>query len=154
MKRQAILTASAMTLALAACAPAALRPAGGGWGDAPAVSADDYALRDPAAFGLSGQESLAEATAIIQASLSSSEPVEGDYREAISVYSAEIIGQDRGAVVFTRSNLPDDSVEADQSVIEFAIDGETGAASASAFGTRQKCRRGANPGIWTNQPCP
>lgn len=150
-----LMTVSTLCLSVAACGPApGLRPAGGGWGEAPAVTGDDYVLRDAAEFGLNGQESLAEAAAIVQARLTLPDPSEGNYAETIKVYSGEIIGLNRGAVVFTQTGLPDDAVETEQHVVEFALDEETGAAAATAFGTRQKCRRGNNPGVFTNQPCP
>lgn len=150
-----ILTLPALCLLAVACGPApGLRPAGGGWGDAPAISDGAYVLRDAAMFGLTGQESLEEAAGVIQTRLGLSEPAEGNYAETIKVYSGEVIGMNRGAVVFTQSGLPDDAVETEQHVVEFAVDAETGAASATAFGTRQKCRRGGNPGVFTNQPCP
>lgn len=149
------LAVPALCLFAAACGPApGLRPSGGGWGEAPAVSDSDYALRDPAIFGLSGQESLDEAGALIQSRLAPADPPEGNYAETVKVYSGEIIGLDRGAVVLTQSGLPDDAVETEQHVIEFALDAETGAAAATGFGTRQKCRRGGNPDVFTNKPCP
>ena len=153
--RSAIRPALLFCLAVTACGPApGLRPAGGGWGDAPALSDRDYVLRDAAIFGLTGQESLDEAGAMIRSRLSPSEPPEGNYAETLKIYSGEIIGLDRGAVVLTQSGLPDDAVETEQHVIEFAIDAETGAAVATAYGTRQTCRRGSNPGGFTKSPCP
>ncbi len=153
--RSAIRPALFLCLVTAACGPApGLRPAGGGWGDAPAVSDRDYALRDAAIFGLTGQESLDEAGAVIQSRLALAEPPEGIFAETLKIYSGEIIGLDRGAVVLTQSGLPDDAVETEQHVIEFAIDADTGAAAATAYGTRQKCRRGGNPDQFTNRPCP
>lgn len=150
-----LLTVSALCLLATACGPApGLRPAGGDWGEAPAVSGDDYLLRDAAGFGLTGQESLAEAAAIVQSKLTLPDHSEGNYAETMKIYSGEIIGLNRGAAVFTQTGLPDDAVETEQHVIEFAIDAETGAAAATAFGTRQKCRRGGNPGVFTNKPCP
>ncbi|WP_157935866.1 hypothetical protein [Paracoccus zhejiangensis] len=153
--RSAIRPALMLCLITAACGPApGLRPAGGGWGDVPAISAGDYLLRDAAMFGLTGQESLDEAGAVIQSRLAPAERPEGNYAETLKIFSGEIIGLDRGAVVLTQSGLPDDAVETEQHVIEFAIYAETGAAAATAYGTRQTCRRGGNPGVFTNRPCP
>ena len=153
--RSAIRPALVLCLITAACGPApGLRPAGGGWGDVPAVSARDYLLRDAAVFGLTGQESLDEAGAVIQSRLAPAGRPEGNFAEVLKIYSGEIIGLDRGAVVLTQSGLPDDAVETEQHVVEFAIDADTGAASATAYGTRQKCRRGGDAGQFTNQPCP
>ncbi|TRW97669.1 hypothetical protein FNJ84_09255 [Paracoccus sp. M683] len=146
----------ALASLVAACVSATLRPAGGGWGDAPAVTADDYSLQDAAQFGLTGQESLDEAAAIIQSRLQNppNEPVEGNYKETINVYSGEIIGLPRGAVVMTRENLSDDAARSVQDVIEFNVSKETQAASVTAYGTRYQCWRVSNPDRWTNRPCP
>lgn len=146
-----------MVAAIAACTGSyQLRPAGDGWPTAPAVTEADYSLQDPAQFGLGGQESLAEAADIIQLRLQNppGEPVEGNYSETINVYSGEIIGLPRGAVVMTRMNLADDAVRSVQAVVEFDVSKETGAASATAYGTRQQCWRAADRDRWTNQPCP
>lgn len=145
-----------LCLILTACgAPTGLRPAKGGWGDAPAVSDSQYILQDAAGFGLTGQESLDEAAAIIQTQLAAppGERGEGAYREDLKVYSAEIIGLPRGAVVMTRENLPDASVQSQQAVVEFAIDKETGAASPTAYGIRVRCWPGHGSSDWTNRPC-
>lgn len=145
-----------LCLVTAACvASPALQPAGGGWGDASAVSEDAYVLQDAARFGLTGQESLDEAAAIIGSDLAAppNERGEGNYREDLKTYSAEIIGLPRGAVVMTRENLADDSVQSEQHVIEFAIDKETGAASVTKYGTRVKCWRDRGPTNWTRQLC-
>lgn len=142
-------------LATAACAPqGGLQPAGGGWGDNPAVTGADYALRDPAVFALTGAENLPEAAKAIQTQLASPEPPEGNYRETVDIYSGAIIGLPRGAVAFTADNLPDDSIQTEQHVIEFAVSRETDAATPTAYGVRHKCRRGGNAGEWTTQPCP
>lgn len=143
-------------LALTACLPAPQprRIDNVAWSAVPPVTADDYELRDPASFGLSGQESLAEAGAIIQARLSPSEAPGGNYAEMVDIYSARIIGEDGGIVALTQDNLPDDSVLAVQHVVSFRVDRETDAAAPLAYGIRQKCRRGSDPGVWTAQPCP
>ncbi|AUH32876.1 hypothetical protein [Paracoccus tegillarcae] len=149
------LSSSLAVLCIAACAPTTLEPAGGGWGDAPPVTAADYALRDAATFSLTGQESLAEAGAIIQSALANppGETVEGNYTEDLDIYSGAIIGLPRGAVVMTRENLSDDSVRSEQHVIEFDVSDETGAASATVYGIRFKCREGRGPTDWTAQLC-
>ena len=154
--RPLIVPTALLCLLVTACvATTGLRPANGAWGDAPAVSDSHYILKDAAGFGLTGQESLDEAAAIIQTQLAAppGERGEGNYREDLNVYSAEIIGLPRGAVVMTRENLADDSVQSEQDVIEFAIDEETGAASATAYGIRVKCWPGRGPTNWTSRLC-
>lgn len=148
----AIRPALLLFLAATACGPApSLRPAGGGWGDAPAVSDRDYALNNAAPFALTGQESLDEAGAIIQAALGLPD---GDGQEVLKIYSGEIIGLPRGAVVLTQDGLADDSLRSAQHVVEFDVSKETQAASATAYGVRYRCWRVANPDAWTTAPCP
>lgn len=144
-----------LLFALTACATSgSLQPAGGGWGDAPAVTEANYNLGDPAVFALTGAENLTEAAMAIQSRLASTEPAEGNYSEDLNVFSGEIIGMPRGAVVFTADNLPDDSVRTEQHVIEFDVSAETEAVTPTAYGTRHKCQRGDNVGEWTTALCP
>lgn len=150
--RPALPVLALISLALAACGPApGLRPAGGGWGEVPALTDGGYARQDPARFGLTGQESLAEAGEII---LSALEIDETDGQQALKIYSGEIIGLPRGAVVLTQDGLADDSLRSQQHVIEFDVSEETQAARATGYGTRQRCWRAANPDAWTSTPCP
>ncbi|MBO9455940.1 hypothetical protein J7376_08960 [Paracoccus sp. R12_1] len=157
----AIPTLTAACLAVAACAPLdqPTMPGGGaasGWPTAPTLGPDQYAVRDLSALDLTGAEMLPEAAAAIQQQLGSSEPVEGNYAETLNAYDR---GDGHGAVVLTMSGLPDDSVKAEQHVIEFTlrpdpqVEGRV-LAVADGYGTRQQCYRAADPEAWTNQPCP
>lgn len=155
MHRHSLLIPAAC-IALSACLPAPQprRIDNVAWSAVPQVTSDEYDLRDPAIFGLSGQESLAEAGAVIQARLQPSEPPGGSYTETVDVYSARIIGENGGIVALTQDNLPDDSVLAVQHVVSFRVNKDTEAAAPLAYGIRQKCRRGSDPEEFTNEPCP
>lgn len=145
----------ALCLAVAACAAVPAPDTPTGWGDAPQLGPDDYTMLDVASLGLTGAEMLGEAAGAVRAKLGSNEPPEGNYSETVSAYEND----GRGAVVLTMSGLPDDAVETEQHVVEFDLRPDAQVegrvfAMATGYGVRQKCRRGDNPGVYTNQPCP
>lgn len=143
-------------LILAACAPMeGAPPTGGSWGDAPALDSGAYEIRDVATLGLTGAEMLPESAAAIQARLGSSEPVEGRYAETLNAYE----NPPKGAVVFTMTDLPDNSVSAEQHVVEFDLRPDAQVegrvfAMPTGYGVRHKCARAADPDVWTTSLCP
>lgn len=147
---------ASFALVLAACAPMGdAPPTQGGWGDAPTLDSGAYDLREVEALGLTGAEMLPESARVVQTRLGSSEPVEGRYAETLNIYERP----PSGAVVFTMTGLADDSVSAEQHVVEFdlrpdiQVDGRV-FAMPRGYGVRHKCARGADPDAWTTGLCP
>ncbi|WCR09437.1 hypothetical protein JHW45_09885 [Paracoccus stylophorae] len=157
MKRRHLIL-PALCAALAACAPAGTTTTqtATGWPIAPRVNPDDYMMRDAASLGLTGAEILPEAAAAIRTRLAGEPAAEGNAADTVNAYDA---GDGTGAVVLTRSGLPDDSIRAEQHVVEFQlrpdpqVEGRV-LAVPQAYGMRQQCYRAADPDAWTNQPCP
>ncbi len=120
-------------------------------GDAGAASLFDAPNRlfmgvEPSVLGLTGAPTVWEVLAPI--GRRSPEGLEADQRTDLRIrMEGDAVRAD-----IVQSGLLDDAVAAEQVRLYLRLDSE-GWWVANAY-VRQKCRRGADAGAWTNEPCP
>lgn len=85
--------------------------------------------------------------ALAQAMFGAKESMEGNYRESSEVE----MGNERSVVIFTQENLPDDSVQAIRTRLEFfRIDGPW---QLQWAGEQYRCREGRGQQDWAKELC-
>lgn len=142
-----------LCLALLGCTPPGSAPGAAGL---PPLGPRHYLMQDVAIIGLPAGQTLPEAALAVQRRFGAGEPVEGAYSETLQSRS---LPDGRALVVLAQNGLADDLVRAVQHVVQFELrpDPRNPARSlavATAYGTRQKCARAADPDAWTSAPCP
>ena len=114
------------------------------------VTDAQFEMLDVGLLELTGDESPAQAAALLQERFGQREPG-GTATERTDVLSDAAGGS---SAVYTVSGLADDALQAEQYVAEFQSAGE-GALQVTALGRRWRCwRGGAENDGWTNRPCP
>ena len=130
--------------------PAAPVPAAeNGPAGVPPLSQASYQMQDIMDLGLTGEESMRDIAHILQVKHGAADPAEGDYAETIFI-------TEDGAnvtIVFTADGIPDDSVKAEQYVVEAFLPAANWT-PVTGYGVRYKCWRGDAQDMWTNKPCP